>query len=86
MAQASQVIYLGDGAAWVWEIARTCFPQAAQILDYYHASQHLWAVAQALQSLGAGVVYACRRAQRSGFLVKGQPGIRGRYSTRVKSM
>lgn len=48
LAQASQVIYLGDGAAWVWEIARTCFPQAAQILDYYHASEHVAALAKAI--------------------------------------
>jgi hypothetical protein len=48
MAQACQVIYLGDGAAWVWEIARTCFPQAAQILDYYHASEHVTTLAKAV--------------------------------------
>lgn len=48
MAQASAVIYLGDGAAWVWEIARTCFPQAVQILDYFHASQHVAALAKAV--------------------------------------
>ena len=47
MAEASTVIYLGDGAAWVWEIARTCFPQAVQILDYFHASQHVIALANA---------------------------------------
>jgi len=48
MAQAGQVIYLGDGAAWVWEIARTCFASATQILDYYHASQHVAALAKAV--------------------------------------
>ena len=48
MAQAAQVIYLGDGAAWVWEIARTCFACAVQILDYYHASQHVVALAKAV--------------------------------------
>jgi hypothetical protein len=42
------VIYSGDGAAWVWETARTCFPQAVQILDYYHASQHVAALAKAV--------------------------------------
>ena len=47
-ASAQRVIFLGDGAAWVWEIARTCFPQAVQILDYYHASEHLMDLARAL--------------------------------------
>jgi hypothetical protein len=28
LAQARRVIFLGDGAAWVWEIARTCFAAA----------------------------------------------------------
>jgi hypothetical protein len=42
------IIFLGDGAAWVWEIARTCFPQAVLILDYYHASQHVDALARAI--------------------------------------
>jgi hypothetical protein len=50
MAQASQLIYLGDGAAWVWEIARTCFASAIQILDYYHASQHVIALAKAVHT------------------------------------
>lgn len=48
LAQAQRVIFLGDGAAWVWEIARTCFPQAVLILDYYHASQHVSALARAI--------------------------------------
>ena len=50
MAQAREVIYLGDGAAWVWEVARTCFAQAVQILDYYHASEHVVALAKACYS------------------------------------
>jgi hypothetical protein len=53
MAPARQLIYLGDGAAWVWEIARTCFASAVQILDYYHASQHVLALAKAVH-LDAG--------------------------------
>jgi hypothetical protein len=48
VASAQRVIFLGDGAAWVGEIARTCFPQAVQILDYYHASEHLMDLARAL--------------------------------------
>jgi hypothetical protein len=48
LAQAERVIFLGDGAAWVWETARTCFPQAVQILDYYHASEHVVTLAKAI--------------------------------------
>jgi hypothetical protein len=48
LPQAQQVICLADGAPWIWEIARTCFAGATQILDYYHASQHLVALARAV--------------------------------------
>jgi hypothetical protein len=48
LAQAQRVLFLGDGAAWVWEIARTCFPLAICILDYYHASVHVVALAKAV--------------------------------------
>ena len=41
MGRAENVVYIGDGAAWVWENARVNFPGAVQILDYYHASEHL---------------------------------------------
>jgi hypothetical protein len=41
MAMARQVVFLGDGAAWVWELARVCFPMALLILDFYHAAEHI---------------------------------------------
>lgn len=31
---------LGDGAHWIWNIAEQHFPQATQILDYFHAREH----------------------------------------------
>lgn len=48
--KASQTILLGDGAAWVWELARTCFPDALQILDFYHAAEHVCSLAKAIYS------------------------------------
>lgn len=35
-----------DGAGWVWEMASCLFPSGAQILDWYHLSQHLWEAAE----------------------------------------
>lgn len=35
------VVFLGDGAKWVWELARINFPNAICILDFYHALEHL---------------------------------------------
>jgi hypothetical protein len=43
--QAREVAVLGDGAAWIWQLAATHFPEALQIVDFYHASQHLWDLA-----------------------------------------
>lgn len=36
-----QTVFLGDGAAWVWEVARVSFPGATQILDFYHATEYV---------------------------------------------
>lgn len=48
LAHAAKVLVVADGAVWIWNLAGDRFPQAEQRLDYYHASQHLWAVAHAL--------------------------------------
>jgi len=48
LAQAQKVLVIADGALWIWKLADDRFGQAHQRLDYYHASQHLWAVAHAL--------------------------------------
>ena len=41
IAAALIVVFLGDGAKWVWELARVNFPMAVCILDFYHALEHL---------------------------------------------
>jgi len=37
-----------DGAEWIWNLAADYFPDSAQIVDWYHACQHLAQAAQAL--------------------------------------
>jgi hypothetical protein len=39
--QAKTVVFLGDGAKWVWNLADQHFFGAIQIVDFYHASEHL---------------------------------------------
>jgi hypothetical protein len=39
--QIRQPIVLGDGAKWIWTIADERFPHATQIVDYFHAREHL---------------------------------------------
>jgi hypothetical protein len=48
LALAKLVVFLGDGAAWVWELARVNFPMAVFILDFFHAAEHLEWLAEAL--------------------------------------
>jgi hypothetical protein len=45
---ATTKIVIGDGAAWIWNLADQHFPGAVQIVDLYHARQHLWKVAALL--------------------------------------
>jgi hypothetical protein len=39
--RAEKIVFLGDGAAWVWELKRVNFPNAIEILDLYHALEHV---------------------------------------------
>jgi len=47
-SRAKQRVVLGDGAEWIWNIAHQHFPGAIQIVDLYHARQHLWELARKL--------------------------------------
>jgi Uncharacterised protein family (UPF0236) len=46
--EACRCVVLGDGSAWIWNTARELFPQAAQILDRYHAKEALHRAAQSI--------------------------------------
>jgi hypothetical protein len=48
LALAQTTVFLGDGAAWIWENARLYFPTAIQILDFYHAVEHLGVLVKTL--------------------------------------
>lgn len=48
LARATTVSVLGDGAAWIWNIADDKFPKAIQIVDYFHASEHLGDLAKVI--------------------------------------
>ena len=46
--RAQKKVVIGDGAEWIWNIADEHFPGAIQIVDLYHARQHLWELARQL--------------------------------------
>jgi hypothetical protein len=46
--QAPRQVVLADGARWIWNTAAELFPQATQILDRFHAKEHLSKVGKAI--------------------------------------
>ena len=44
-----QLTVLGDGAAWIWGIATSKFPEATQVVDLFHAREHLHDLARMLE-------------------------------------
>jgi hypothetical protein len=45
----SDVAFIGDGAAWNWELQRVFFPMALGIVDFYHAAQHVTQVVDLIE-------------------------------------
>jgi hypothetical protein len=48
LKRAEQVVIIGDGAHWIWDLAASHFPGAVEIVDLYHAQEHVWDVAHAV--------------------------------------
>jgi hypothetical protein len=44
-----QLTILGDGAAWIWNLAAATFPEATCIVDLYHAREHLHSLTRSLE-------------------------------------
>jgi len=47
LSTATAVTAVADGAPWIWNLVKDQFPGAVECLDFYHASQHLWALSKA---------------------------------------
>jgi hypothetical protein len=47
-----EIVFVADGAAWIWNLVERNFPQAVQIVDWYHAVEYLTPIAEA--AFGAG--------------------------------
>jgi len=48
LGRAKYVYVVMDGAIWLWELAEDRFAQAIKTLDFHHARDHLWALANTL--------------------------------------
>jgi len=71
LERTEEVVVLGDGAHWIWQLTQEHFPGAVQILDFWHASEWVWKVAHA--ALGEGSVRAKEWAEEqvAEHLIKG---------------
>jgi hypothetical protein len=45
LAEAEEVYMVMDGAPWLWCLREDRFKDTTPVLDFHHASQHLWALA-----------------------------------------
>lgn len=42
---AQEIIFLGDGAEWIWNLVQEHYPEAVQIVDWFHATEYIAPVA-----------------------------------------
>lgn len=42
---AEELVFVADGAAWIWRLVERNFPDAIQIVDWYHAVEYLSPIA-----------------------------------------
>lgn len=60
-----ELVFVCDGAVWIWKLVERHFPHAVQIVDWYHASEYLPPVAEAAFGLGTQLYQAWLENARS---------------------
>lgn len=71
-SRAKKKVVIGDGAEWIWNLVAEHFPDAIQIVDLYHARQHLWEVARQLYPQAEVQQRAWMKVHQKRFLDKGK--------------
>ena len=71
-SRAEKKVVMGDGAEWIWNLAEQYFPGAVQIVDLYHARQHLWELARKLHPNGEVQQKAWMKVHQQRLLDKGK--------------
>jgi len=64
-SQAAETVVLGDGAGWIWNQAAEHFYDSVQIVDWYHAKQHLAEAAQLLHGEGTPAAHQWLKDQET---------------------
>jgi hypothetical protein len=71
-SRALQKVVIGDGAEWIWNLVALHFFDAIQIVDLYHARQHLWVVARKLYPNDEGKQKAWMKIHQKFLLDRGK--------------
>jgi len=80
-AELRSVVVLGDGAKWIWDHVATLFgTERTEIVDWHHASQHLWTVANELHGQDAPASTAWARAALDHLWQRGPKPLLGHFA------
>lgn len=71
-SRAEKKVVMGDGAEWIWNLADIHFPGSVQIVDLYHARQHLWELARRLHPSDPAQQKAWMKIHQKRLLDKGK--------------
>jgi hypothetical protein len=71
-SRAQKQVVMGDGAEWIWNLVAEHFPEAIQIVDLYHARQHLWELARRLYPNDEGKQKAWMKLHQKRLLDRGR--------------
>ena len=47
LGRAKNTLVLGDGIPWIWKLKAHRWPEAKELLDFWHGGQHLWSLGRA---------------------------------------
>lgn len=51
LARAKEKLVLGDGMPWIWKLKAQRWPEARELLDFWHGGQHLWSLGRACHGM-----------------------------------
>jgi hypothetical protein len=83
---ATDVTVLGDGAEWIWNLADDVVPQAAGVLDAFHAIEHIAGAAAAVWGEGTAETDTRTAAGRLALLTDGKVGIERWVGTAIAAV
>jgi hypothetical protein len=49
LGRAKETLVVADGGSWIWNLKADRWPEARELLDFYHGSEHLWELGRACQ-------------------------------------